>query len=370
MQKRAWVCAAHWLLLIAFSREVGAAGPQPQFPFTDAQIKALGIALTPISKVETAAGQSYPATVQLAPNAEQIVSSPVAGLVTQVAVRENDQVKRGQALASLISPELGPMQLQLLQAAARARLARQTAQRERTLHAEGIIPLRRVQEANAQLAEAAAAVNQARSALLLAGMARGDVERVEKTGRPENTLSLRAVTAGTVVGLDAKPGQRVAAASPLLTIANTATLWLEVHAPMDAARAWPKGTALRVEGRNIEARVTSAGSRVDAATQTVAVRAAVAGAGNLLRPGEAVKVVAPVPNADNAWDIPVVALARDGATAVVFVRTRQGFEARPVGVIATAGQSARVRGRLMAGERIATAGVVALKAAWLGEGGE
>lgn len=370
MQKRAWVCAAHWLLLVAFSREAGAAGPQPQFPFTDPQIKALGIVLTPLSKARTATGQSYPATVQLAPNGEQIVSSPVAGLVTQVAVRENDQVKRGQVLASLVSPELGPMQLQLLQAAARARLARQTAQRERALQAEGIIPLRRVQEADAQLAEATAAVNQARSALSLAGMAPGDVARVEKTGRPENALTLRALAAGTVVGLEAKPGQRVAAASPLLSIADNALLWLEIDAPVDTARAWPKGTALRVEGRNVEAHVASVGSRVDAATQTVAVRAVVAGAASVLRPGEAVKVVAPVPNADNAWDIPVVALARDGAKAVVFVRTRQGFEARPVDVIATAGQSARVRGRLTEGERIATAGVVALKAAWLGEGGE
>lgn len=370
MQKRAWACFAYALLLFALAPRAGAAQPQAQFPFTEAQIKALGIRLAAIVPAAAPAGQSYPASVALAPNSEQIVSSPVAGLVTLVAVRENDRVARGQLLARITSPELGPMQLQLMQAVARARLARQTAQRERALHAEGIIPLRRVQEADAQAAESSAAVNQARSALQLAGMSAGEIARIEKTGRPDNTLALHSAAAGMVVGLAMKPGQRVESATPLLSVTDTDRLWLEIHAPVESARAWRKGTPLRVVGRNVDAQVTSVGSRVDAATQTVAVRAAVTGAADSLRPGEAVKVTAPLAPAQNAWDVPVAALTREAGSVVVFVRTPKGFEARAVNVLATADQNARIQGRLRAGEHIAVAGVVALKAAWLGEGGE
>ena len=349
---------------------IHAATPQAQFPFTEAQIKALGIRLSALSTSATASGAVYPATVELPPSSEQIVSAPAAGLVTHLAVRLNENVARGQLVARLVSPELGAMQLQLVQAATRARLARQTAGRERSLYQEGIIPLRRVQEADAQLAEAQATLSQAQSALELAGMARGDIARVLRSGKFDNQLALRAPAAGTVIEIGVKPGQRIAAGDSLLRIANTATLWLEIHAPAETARSWTKGALLRVAGRDASARVLSTDTAVDPASQTVAVRALVLSGAQQLRPGEAVKVVAPAPSFENAWDIPIAALARDGARAVVFVRTSGGFEARPVEVVSSAGQQARVRGRLEAGDRIATAGVVALKAAWLGEGGE
>jgi multidrug efflux pump subunit AcrA (membrane-fusion protein) len=54
---------------------------------------------------------------------------------------------------------------------------------------------------------------------------------------------------------------------------------------------------------------------------------------------------------------------------VVFVRTLDGFEARPVTVSASAGQRVRVQGALKAGDAVAVSGVVALKGAWLNEGG-
>ena len=368
MHKHAYL---HWALVFTLLAVAPAfAAPQPQFSFTEAQLKALGIQLSTISKSAGTTGQAYPATVELPPNGELIVSAPAAGLVTLVAVRENDKVTRGQLLARLISPDLGPMQLQLVQAATRARLAGQTAARERSLNQEGIIPLRRVQEAEAQLAEAHAAVGQAQAALELAGMARGNIARVLKTSKFENNLALRATAAGTVIDVKVKSGQRVAAADPLIHVANTETLWLEIHAPADTARNWVKGATLRIDGRNAQAQVLSTSSAVDPASQTVEIRAAVVSGASGLRPGEAVKVIAPTPSFDNAWDVPIGALARDGVRVVVFVRTAQGFEARPVEVLASAGQSARVRGKFNPGERIATAGVVALKAAWLGEGGE
>lgn len=360
-------CYALFALLEAAAH---AATPQAQFPFTEAQIKALGIQLGAVAKSAGSAGQAYPATVELPPNSEQIVSAPAGGLVTLVAVRENDRVAPGQVLARLVSPELGPIQLQLVQAATRVRLARQTAARERELHKEGIIPLRRVQEADAQLAEAQAALGQSQAALELAGMARGDIARVIKTGRFDNQLALRASAAGTVLGVDVKPGQRVAAADPLLRVVNNATLWLEIHAPATTAGAWVKGASVRIDGLAARAQILSTGSAVDPASQTISVRARVTEGTAALRPGQAVKVFAPAPDFADAWDVPIAALARDGAHVVVFVRTARGFEARPVLVLASAGQYARVRGRLTAGERIATAGVVALKAAWLGEGGE
>jgi multidrug efflux pump subunit AcrA (membrane-fusion protein) len=61
-------------------------------------------------------------------------------------------------------------------------------------------------------------------------------------------------------------------------------------------------------------------------------------------------------------------VAHDGKQAYVFVRTPDGFEARPVKVVASAGQRTRVQGALKTGEQIAVSGIVAIKGAWLDAG--
>jgi len=60
-------------------------------------------------------------------------------------------------------------------------------------------------------------------------------------------------------------------------------------------------------------------------------------------------------------------VAHDDDQAYVFVRTPDGFEARPVKVVASAAQRVRVQGPVKAGEQVAVSGVVALKGAWLND---
>jgi multidrug efflux pump subunit AcrA (membrane-fusion protein) len=114
---------------------------------------------------------------------------------------------------------------------------------------------------------------------------------------------------------------------------------------------------------------------VTAGSQTVVLRAVVERKTadmktTPLRPGEFVTVALPIGGAKDAWDVPLAAIAHDGRQAYVFIRTPDGFEARPVMVAASAGQRARVRGSLKAGEQIAVSGVVALKGAWLNGKGD
>jgi cobalt-zinc-cadmium efflux system membrane fusion protein len=104
---------------------------------------------------------------------------------------------------------------------------------------------------------------------------------------------------------------------------------------------------------------------VSSSSQTVVLRAVVEGKTSQLRPGEFVTVELPVAATQGSWDVPLSAVAHDGNQAYLFVRTADGFEARPVQTVASAGQRVRVQGAVTAGERIAVTGVVALKGAWL-----
>lgn len=365
----------HFVMLTAlsalcFATAGQAAPPQPQFSFSDTQIKALGVRLAPLVRSGTATGLAFPARVGLPPSAERFVSAPLSGLVTQILVAENEYVKPAQPLLRLQSPELAPLQARLLQAAAQARLASTAAARERYLFGEGIAARRRVDEAEARLLEANASLREAEAALELAGFARTDIARLLRSRNYDSALTVKAREAGLVTELTARPGQRIAAADPLMRIVDTRALWLDIDVPNARARDWPIGASIRVVGRDADARIVSHAGVIDPTTQTLSIRAQVTRAAQALRPGEVVQVVAPMTQAADAWDVPVASIARNGNVAVVFVRTAQGFEARPVTILASATQTARVRGRFTGTENIAVGGTVALKAAWLGEGGE
>ena len=346
-----------------------AAERSAKFAVTEQQMKALNIQVRALQRDAELVVLSLPAQVTLPASGEQIVSSPVAGLAVQLYVQPNQMVKRGAPLLRLVSQELGPLQLQLLQAASRAGLTRQTAQRERALFDEGIIAQRRVQEAQAALQDGEATLRQAKAALRLAGLSSQAIERIIASGKLEDGLTLLATQAGIVTNIEVKPGQRVDPTTALLHLTQLDRLALDIQAPAAESAAWRVGGALQVEGSNSKARIVSISPVVAPGSQTVAIRAELDAGTSGLRPGEMVTVQLPLNANTAAWDVPLAALAHDGKQAYVFVRTKEGFEARPVTVVSSAGQRVRVSGTLKAGDHIAISGVVALKGSWLGEKG-
>ena len=358
-----------------------------EFAVTQAQMQGLGVTLQRLENPVDIQGQAYPARVVLPPSQEQMISAPLGGLVDRVLVGENDSVKSGQALLRLISPELGELQLKLLETSSKSRLSQKTAQRERMLFADGIIPERRVQEAESAAEDDRARLQQAQAALRLAGMDAASVTKIEMGGALQDGLTVHAKTAGTVMALDVKVGQRVARADALMRLADTRQLWLDNQLPADRrAQVAVKGGQIRVVGRDATATPMSLGSMVSD-SQTVTLRAQVTQGATLLRPGEYVQALVPFAAMASAgsgmgssagssagskiegWSVPVAAVVRQDNKAYVFVRTAKGFSAQAVTVTHSAGASVQVQGPLKVGQDIAITSVIALKAAWLGKSG-
>jgi cobalt-zinc-cadmium efflux system membrane fusion protein len=354
-----------WAVALCILASTAQAADQSKFSVPNSQVQALGIQTTPLQSQAGSVKASFPAQVVVPPTAEQVVSSPVAGLVMQLLVQQNQVVRSGTPLVRIASPELGQLQLQLLQASARATLARQAARREQALFDEGIIPQRRMQEAQAGLKEAEAALNQAKAALRLSGLSAATIARIAASGKPQDSITLAATQAGIVTEIAVKPGQRVEAATALLHVVQTDSLWLDIQLPVSESTNWQAGAKVKVQGRDVTARILSTSPTVSSGSQTVVLRAAVEGKTGRVRPGEFVTVDLPLAATQGSWDVPLSAVAHNGKQAYVFVRTSGGFEARSVKVTASAGQRVRVQGPVKAGEQIAVSGVVALKGAWL-----
>jgi len=367
VQARLTVCAM--AALVAWASVAHSADRPAKFAVANSQVQALGIQSAPlqIQSQADSVRSSYPAQVVLPPNAEQVIASPVNGVISQLLVQTNDAVRAGTPLVRIASAEFGQQQLQLLQARTRATLAAQASQREQALFAEGLIAQRRVQEAQANLMDAEAALMQAKAALRLMGMSSLSIDKVLASGSPQDSLVLTAAQAGVVTDMAVKPGQRVDPTTALLHLAQTGTLWLEIQVPVAESALWLTGSKLNVLGRSLTAQILSRSAIVESGSQMVNLRALVQGKVSLVRPGEVLSVDLPSVATAGAWELPLSAVAHDGKQAYVFVRTTDGFEARAVQVSASAGQRVRIQGPVKAGEQVAVSGVVALKGAWINQ---
>lgn len=325
------------------------------------QIQRLGIRDAQPQAARDARAAAWSARVVASPDAEWVVTAPSGGVVVRVPVVEGQQVAAGTVLAELRSAELPEMGAALAQAKAAADLARTHRDRDRALHAEGLIAERRLRESEAAALQAEAALGAAQSRLRLLGVSASDAS----AGR----VQVRAQAAATVLERMALPGQRLNEADPLLRLADARKLMLELNLPVLHAETVREGDLLALDGMDAKARVTQIGWGASDATQTVRIRAELPAGKAGLRPGQWVKARRSVP-AGNAWAIPAAALSHHSGRNWVFARTASGYRAVEVTVLAQDATAATVSGALDATAPVAVGGVAALKAVWLGHGGE
>ena len=326
----------------------------------DLRVTTAPVETRPDSESVTALGE-----LTFSENAYAEVASPIPARVSSVAVTTGQQVKEGQRLADLQSPELGKARAALQAAQARATAARQAAERKRTLAAERIVAQKDVQAAEAELAAAEAEVSAARAGLVSLGA--GPEELSSGQGAP--SFVVRSPIAGTVIERSARTGQMADPSQPLFRIGDLTHLWLIVHAfERDAVRI-QNGAVARVTfaafpGQEFSAEVDYVGQQVDAASRTIPVRLELDNAGGFLRPGMSATASIPLGGAGSAiTTVPAAALQRleDGWAVFLPTGAKGVFERREVGRGRTLGNEVEVLSGLKAGEQVVVDGAFLLK---------
>jgi membrane fusion protein, heavy metal efflux system len=294
------------------------------------------------------------------------VGVPVQARVTRLLVNAGESVRRGQALAELTSPELGRARAEYLSAEARVKLADAALDRKRGLAQEKIVPLREVQEAESQAAEARAGVRTARAAIGAFGVEPPSSDTADATS---SIFRLLSPVGGSVIERDAVVGQMLDPSAPAFRIGNLSTLWLTVQAfERDAVRV-RNGAAARLvfpalPGRDFQGTVTMVGQHVESESRTVPVRIDVRNTSGLMRPGMSATAVLPVGgSADPILSVPVAAVQRVRNDWCVFVpRDARTFEIRRIGRGRDLAGEVEVLSGLRAGEQIVVDGAFLLKA--------
>ncbi|WP_205082659.1 efflux RND transporter periplasmic adaptor subunit [Paracraurococcus ruber] len=329
----------------------------------DRRARAAGIDVARVQAEAGTAQTMLPGTVMVPPQQLRVVAAPAAGLLEAVLVAPNEPVKAGQPIARLRSTDLLEAQRTYLQALSAEQLAQQKLTRDEQLFRERIIAERRLLTARADHDFARTTLQEREQYLSLLGMADSDIRALRDSRRMAAALTVVAPEDGVVLELRASAGERVAASAPLFAIARLKPLWVNLQVPLAQAMAVEPGTRMSVPGTPAQGEVVRLGRSVDPATQSVAATVQVEDGAESLRPGQVVNAsVALRPNGTPQWRVPAGAVVRHAGRSWVFVKTAEGFRAKPVTVIAETPNATSIRAGLAPDDSVATRGILTLLA--------
>lgn len=325
------------------------------------QIRAAGIEMQPAIMEAGVAELIAPGTVTVPPQQMRMVAAPAAGLIESFLVAPDEDVRQGDPIAHLNSSGLVEAQRAYLEAAAQESLARERLRRDEQLFKERIIAERRLLVTRSEAMLARSNFDERSQLLALYGMSESEVATLRAARRLASTLVIRAPVAGTILARHGTAGERVAAAAPLVAIAQLDPIWVNLQVPIARSPLLAKAELVMLTSHGAAGRIVRVGRTVDAATQSVTAVAEFAAKGHGLRPGQAVQATISAKASDTPqWRVPASSVVRHDGQGWVFARSPEGFRAVSVEVVAETPTTASVRADLRPDSMVVSRGVLVL----------
>ena len=328
---------------------------------TAKQVTEQGIQLAVAELGPVVKSAAYPAKLVVNTDRQAHVAPAFAGHVETVYVELGQQVSKGQALASLLVPDLVDQQASLQTEQANLELARQDYEREKKLWAEGISAKQDYQRAYNAYQQAQIQVRATRSRLSAFGA------QADSQGR----YVLKAPIAGVISQKDLVVGENVQLADQLFVIDQLDQLWLEFIAPSSEFAEIVPNQSIEFKslqtGNVFKAQIQSLNSQADVQTGRLQVRAKVLSNAAELRPNLMVNVQLQQQQAQQGLRILTSAVQQVEGKSTVFVANQHGqkVEFMPqvvtLGARSSDGQWIEVQSGLNKGQQYAAQGSFLLK---------
>ncbi|OTG84950.1 efflux transporter periplasmic adaptor subunit [Acinetobacter sp. ANC 4648] len=328
---------------------------------TAQQMIEQGVQLAKVELGEVVKVSAYPAKLLVNTDRQAHVSSSFSGHVEAVNVELGQQVRKGQALATLLVPDLVDQQSNLNIAQSNLALARQDYERERQLWAQGISAKQDYQRAHNAYQQAQIQVQAIKSRLSAFGAS------PQSNGR----YVLTAPISGVISKKDLVVGENIQLANQLFIIDQLDQLWLEFIAPSSDFSAMTPNQQIEFKslqtGNTFKAQIQSLNSEADAQTGRLQVRAKVLSNAAELRPNLMVNVQLQQKGNTQALRILKNAVQKIEGKDIVFVASEHDqkfeFKVQPItlGQISGDGQWVEVQAGLNQGQQYVGQGSFLLK---------
>ncbi len=246
------------------------------------------------------------------------VSTRISGWIEDLIVNyTGEEVKKGQELLEIYSPELVTTQQEYL-------LALKNKQQV------GDSKFSSIRDGAESLVKAS------RQRLEYWDIPESAIRELEQSGKVRKTLALEAPHSGVIIKKNADEGQYVKAGMTLYHIADLSTVWVDVSI-YDNEAPWVKvGSPAEMElsylpGKTFEGHVTYIYPYLDEKARDIKVRLEFNNPGIQLKPGMYANINIQTPPIHDALVVPSEAVIRSGQRNLVFINRDKGrFEPRDV----------------------------------------
>jgi len=297
------------------------------------------------------------------------VFTPYQGRIIALFASVGDDVKKGQTLFTIDSPDLLQAESTLIAAAGVREFTTRNLARLRELYKTLAISQRELDQATSDQQTAEGNLRAARDAVRLFGKTDAEIDRIIAERSADPALVVPSPISGRVTARNAAPGLFVQpgnAPAPF-TIADIETMWMLAEVAEADSPAFRVGQDVRVTlaafpGRMFDGKITTIGASVDANTRRVMVRSVIGDPQHELRSGMFANFVIRLGPPVRSPGIPLGGVVRegDGTMTVWITADRRRFMRRTVKIGAQHDGYRQIVEGVQLGELAATEGALFL----------
>jgi membrane fusion protein, heavy metal efflux system len=290
--------------------------------------------------------------------------APFSGPVSRLLVSLGSQVKEGEPLAEVDSPDFATAISTYRKAIATAQTSRRLADLDKDLGEHHGVSQREAQQAETDAANAEADRESARQMLISLKIPAQVIKDIQE-GRPISHVEavIRAPIAGTVVEKLITPGELLqAGTTPCFTIADLSRVWVMAQVfGADLASVTPgdpSEVATGAGSEHLSGTVDNISALVNPDTRSVLVRVVVKNPGEVLKKQMYVRVLIQPRRESTGLLVPVAAILRDDENLPFVYRARSdgSFERQHVSLGYRTGDQYDIADGLQAGDKIVVEG--------------
>jgi membrane fusion protein, heavy metal efflux system len=334
---------------------------------TDSQLAAVKV--EPVGEREFPIEKEAVGSIDFNEDMETQVFTPYQGKIIALYAAVGDDVKKGQTLFTIDSPDLLQAESTLIAAVGVMDLTTRNLARLQELYKTLAVSQHDLEQAISDQMTAEGALRAARDSVRIFGKSDAEIDHIVAVRAADPTLVVPSPIEGRIVQRNAAPGLFVQPGNPPppYVVADVSSMWMLANVIENDSPAFRVGQAVKVKlgafpGRVFDGKITTIGASVDPNTRRVLVRSEINDPDHDLRSGMfgnfAISIAAPV----RSPAVPLSGVVREGdGTQTVWVTAdRRRFTKRTV----TIGQSRdgyrQILDGLKAGELVATEGAVFL----------
>lgn len=311
---------------------------------------------------------AVPGVVFPAPNHLSIISTPIDGRISRIAVQEGQAVQKGQEMFRIESLEYGTMVSEYIQAVSEETFQTSRFQRLEQLVEQTISSKSELDRARSDFQRAKTSVIAAVSKLKAIGVPEKEIMAFKTAESIDPTLKIHSPISGIMDQRSVELGQSVNALQMLARVLDISHVLIRGYVSPEDARYIGAGDSVKILRRQndtfeMQAVVTSVNPGLDENNRSVIVNILLATSQHWPKPGENLHLSIETSSKIEVISVPVEALTYDGNDPVVFVQISEStFEKRKVEVQEFREKFAVVRSGLHKNERLAATQIFSLKA--------